>query len=103
MAALHFSEAEFNKQVLEGRAEALVDFWAPWCGPCKMLGPVIDGIADELAGSTLVAKINIDENPAVAERYGVMSIPTIIVFRGGEEVARQVGLVPKDSILALLK
>lgn len=103
MAALHFSEAEFNKQVLEDRAEALVDFWAPWCGPCKMLGPVIDGIADELAGSTLVAKINIDENPAVAERYGVMSIPTIIVFRGGEEVARQVGLVPKDSILALLK
>ena len=103
MAALHFSEEEFKKQILEGKGEALVDFWAPWCGPCKMLGPVIDGIADELSGTTLVAKVNVDETPSLAQQYGVMSIPTVIAFRNGEEVGRQVGLVPKDSLLGLLK
>ena len=103
MAAFHFSQADFQKHVLEDKADALVDFWASWCGPCKMLGPVIDGIADELSGTVLVAKVNVDENPALAQQYGVMSIPTVIAFRDGAEVGRQVGLVPKDKLLGLLK
>ena len=81
----------------------MVDFWAPWCGPCKMLGPVIDEIADELDGSVVVGKVDIDEHPALAERYGVMTIPTVIVFKDGKEVERSVGAVPKRKLLDLLK
>lgn len=103
MGALHFSDEEFNKQILEAKTVALVDFWAPWCGPCKMMGPIFDKVADELGSSAVVAKVNVDESPKIAERYRIMTIPTIIAFKDGREIARQVGLVSKDAILDLLK
>ena len=103
MGALHFSEEDFNKQILEDKATALVDFWAPWCGPCKMMGPIFDSVADELGSTAVVAKVNVDESPKVAERYRVMTTPTIIAFKDGQEVARQVGLVAKDVLIDLLK
>ena len=103
MAAIHLTPEQFRTEILEGKKTALVDFWASWCGPCKMLGPVVDALADELAGQALVGKINIDDHGDLAEQYGVMSIPTVIAFKNGEEVNRVVGVVPKEKLSALLK
>ncbi|MEA5011168.1 MAG: thioredoxin [Angelakisella sp.] len=102
MAVVHYTEADFNKEIVEAKKEAIVDFWAPWCGPCKMLGPILDSAAAELEGKVTVAKVNIDEEGALAERFGVMTIPTLIVFKDGKEVKRSVGLIPKDAILELV-
>lgn len=101
MKLLHLNDANFDAAVKETALPILVDFYADWCGPCKMLAPTIEEIA---AGAVdfLVAKVNVDEAPAVAERFSVMSIPTLIVLRDGQELARAVGLRPKDAILALL-
>ena len=103
MAAIHLTPEQFRTEILEGKKTALVDFWASWCGPCKMLGPVVDALADELTGQALVGKINIDDHGDLAEQYGVMSIPTVIAFKNGEEVNRVVGVVPKEKLSALLK
>ena len=103
MAAIHLTPEQFRTEILEGKKTALVDFWASWCGPCKMLGPVVDALADDLAGQALVGKINIDDHGDLAEQYGVMSIPTVIAFKNGEEVNRVVGVVPKEKLSALLK
>ena len=102
MSTLHFDKNSFETQVEKGTGVALVDFWAPWCGPCKMLGPVIDQISGEVGSKAIVGKINIDENQDVAAKYGVMSIPTVIAFKDGKEVGRSVGLVPKDKLIALI-
>ena len=101
MKPLHLTNENFDKTVKGTALPILIDFYADWCGPCKMLAPTIEEIA---AGAVdfIVAKINVDEAPAIAERFGVMSIPTLIVLRGGEEVARAVGLRPKDAILAMI-
>lgn len=91
---------DFDEKVKKG--VALVDFWAEWCGPCKMAGPVIEDLAEEYAGKLLVAKLDVDAEPEVAGKYGVMSIPTVILFKDGVEVGRQVGFAGKPGYVQLL-
>lgn len=91
----------FAQNVEQAKGAVLVDFWAPWCGPCRMLAPTIRQIADERTDVT-VCKLNVDEAQDIAARYGVMSIPTVVLFRDGKEAARSVGLLPKDRLLAAL-
>lgn len=93
--------ADWQAKVLDSAEPVLVDFFATWCGPCKMMAPVIDEVAAEKAGSAKVYKIDIDENMEIAQKYGVMSIPTFIVFKNGEPAAKTLGAQPKESILAL--
>ena len=97
MSAIHFSEEEFNSAIAAG--PAIVDFWATWCGPCKMLAPTVDQLADELEGRIPVGKVDVDECRELAVKYGVMSIPTVIYFKDGEEVKRFVGVQTKDKLL----
>lgn len=89
--------------VVNDSLPVLVDFWAPWCGPCRSLSPIVDELADGLAGKLAVAKCNVDDNQDLAMKFGVMSIPTLIVFKNGEEVDRSVGALPKARLQALLK
>lgn len=102
MALEHFNKASFDAALEKGDL-MMVDFWADWCGPCKMLGPVIDQLAQDYEGRVVVGKINVDEEQELAMRYGVMSIPTVIFFQKGEEVKRQVGLLPAAAFTAILE
>ena len=103
MSVNHFSNDTFQSEVLQGSGPILVDFWAPWCGPCKMLGPVIDGLADELSGKAVVGKVNIDDEPDLAAKYGVVTIPTIILFKDGQEVNRLVGVQSKLTLTQMVE
>ena len=89
-------------EIIRQNDVVMVDFWASWCGPCKMLGPIIDQLAQECAGRALVGKVNVDEEQELAVRYGVMSIPTVILFKDGQEVNRVVGLQSKQALLSML-
>ena len=95
---IELTDANFD-QIVNTDKPVLVDFWAEWCGPCKMIGPVVEELAKDYDGKAVVAKLNVDENPQVTARYGVRSIPTLLVFKGGQIVDKQVGAVPK-SVLA---
>jgi thioredoxin 1 len=100
---IELNEANFASEVLESNQPVLVDFWAEWCGPCKMLGPVLDEIATEQSGRVKIAKVNVDTSPALAERFGIQSIPTLLYFAGGEVRDQTVGAVPKRAIVAKLE
>ena len=101
MAAINLTTSDFNDKIISG--VVLVDFWAEWWGPCKMSGPVIDQISDEYAGKMLVGKVDVDKEGNLAGRYNVLSIPTVILFKDGVEVGRQVGFAGKQGYLDLLK
>jgi thioredoxin 1 len=88
----------FDEQVLRSELPVLVDYWAPWCGPCRVLGPVVDQIATERASSLNVGKVNVDDNPELADRAGVQGIPTVVLYRDGQPVARSVGAHPKQAL-----
>jgi len=99
MSLLHFTDDSFENEVSKYDGVALVDFWAPWCGPCQALGPVIEEISNEYEGKAKVGKVNVDEEREVAEKYMVMSIPSVMVFKNGELVNTLVGLRPKEDYL----
>ncbi|MDA8236171.1 MAG: thioredoxin [Clostridia bacterium] len=98
-----FSDGNFKEEVIGAAEPVLVDFWAAWCGPCKMIAPVIDEIAEEFHGKVKVGKVDVDENRQTAMEYGVMSIPTLIIFKGGQPVERAVGYKSKDELKAMLE
>lgn len=95
------SSTEFQSKVLQAAEPVLVDFFATWCGPCKMLAPTLDAVAAEVAGRAKVYKVDVDQSPDVAAQYGVMSVPTLILFKGGQPVKQMVGAQPKPALLAL--
>jgi thioredoxin 1 len=95
---VHVTDAAFEKTVLQSSLPVIVDFWAPWCGPCKMVGPILDKLAHENAGKLLVAKVNTDENPEWAGKYGVQGIPTMLFVSGGKVLHRQVGALPEKML-----
>lgn len=101
--ALKFTDANFQSEVLESDVPVLVDFYADWCGPCKMMSPVIEELAGEYEGTVKVGKLNVDEQPSTAQKYRVMSIPTMLVIKNGEAVETIVGAVPKSSIVEKLE
>jgi thioredoxin 1 len=92
------TDATFEQEVMRSSQPVLVDFWAPWCGPCRMVGPILDKLSKELAGRLRVAKVNVDENPAVAQRYGIQSIPTMMVVKNGQIADRWAGALPEGSL-----
>lgn len=101
MPVLHLNESEFDAKV--GSAPlAMVDFWASWCGPCKMVGPVIESLGGQYEGKAVVAKVDVDQNQGLAARYGVMSIPTVLFFKDGKEIDRKVGVMPAGAYSQVL-
>jgi thioredoxin 1 len=102
-STIEVNETNFEAEVLNSTQPVVVDFWAEWCGPCKMLGPVLDEVASEQSGKAKVAKVNIDQNSALAERFGIRSIPTLLYFKGGEVRKQTVGVVSKKTIVSTLE
>ena len=102
MALQHFTSENFSEEVLKSDQPVLVDFWATWCGPYRMIAPAVEQLATEFEGKAKVGKLDVDENPDIARQYGVMSIPTLVVIKGGEVVAKTVGAAPKPRLADML-
>ena len=98
MATIKTTDGDFSTDVLQAEKPVLVDFWAEWCGPCKQIGPILEEISSDYEGKLSVVKVNIDENPEIPTNYGIMSIPTLILFKNGKSVSSQIGLVEKSSL-----
>jgi len=96
--ALEFTDANFQETVLDKDEITLVDFWAEWCGPCRMIGPVVEELATEYEGRANIGKVNVDENPEISQRFGIRSIPTLLFLKNGEVVDKQIGVVPKGVL-----
>jgi thioredoxin 1 len=103
MSAAAVTDETFEQEVIESQVPVLVDFWAPWCGPCRMVAPVVDEISEQYTGQVKVVKVNTDENPSVASKYGIRSIPTLMIFKGGQRVDMVVGAVPKTTLASTLE
>ena len=101
--ATNWQKADFEKDVMQGTGVVLVDFWASWCGPCRMVGPIIDQLAEEYAGKVTVGKVNVDEESALASEFAVVSIPTIIVFKDGKQVEKLVGVRSFDDFCDMIE
>ncbi|MBS9431526.1 MULTISPECIES: thioredoxin TrxA [Photorhabdus] len=99
---IHLSDASFDTDVLNAEGPVLVDFWAAWCGPCKMIAPILDEIAPEYSGKLTIAKLNIDDNPATAPKYGIRGIPTLLLFKDGQVAATKVGALSKTQLKEFL-
>jgi thioredoxin 1 len=97
MSVLHLTSSDFKEQITDYEGVALVDFWAPWCGPCQMVGPVLEEVEKDMGDKIKVAKVNVDEERALGQEYQIMSIPAVFVFKNGEIVERLIGAMPKDS------
>jgi thioredoxin 1 len=100
--AREFTDASFEADVLKSDKPVLVDFWAPWCGPCKMLGPIVEKLGKELEATVTVGKVNVDDNPGIASQYGIQSIPTLILFKGGKPVGQTMGFQPEPKLRAFV-
>jgi thioredoxin 1 len=98
MGVAKVSDADFDSQVLKSTEPVVVDFWAEWCGPCRMIAPALEEIAGTMGNKVKIVKLNVDENPATAAKYGIMSIPTLMLFKNGELASRQVGAAPKQKL-----
>lgn len=100
---IHVSDETFDSEVLQSDKPVITDFWAEWCGPCKMIAPILEDIAEEYEDQLTVAKLDVDSNPSIAMRYGVQSIPTLILFKNGQEAERLIGAMSKERLLSQLK
>lgn len=103
MAVIKITQDNFQSEVLESNVPVIVDFWAEWCGPCRMLGPLVEAAAEELGDTAKVGKVNIDEETALSDQFRIMSVPTLMVFKDGKAVNQSIGVISKEEIIGLVK